>query len=78
MCICCCETRKSLLISAIIISILSIIYGIITVSQFGHKSLVYKYLKAKLDSYDAIKDTLSLYFQGLKYCQHVYIGAFFI
>ena len=61
MCICCCETRKSLLISAIIISILSIIYGIITVSQFGHKSFVYKYLKAKLDSYDAIKDTLSPY-----------------
>ena len=56
MCICCCPTRKSLLIYAIVVSTLTFIYGIITVAEFASSTDIYKYLKAHLDAYEETKD----------------------
>lgn len=50
MCICCCFTRKSLLIYAIVITSIAFIYGIVAISQFGSNT----------DEYDAIKTFLDL------------------
>ena len=49
MCICCCLTRKSLLIYAIIISSIAFIYGIVAISQFGSKTDENKSIKLILD-----------------------------
>ena len=49
MCICCCLTRKSLLIYAIIITSIAFIYGIVAISQFGSKTDEYKSIKLVLD-----------------------------
>lgn len=57
MCICCCITRKSLLIYALVVSSIAFIYGIITISQFGSNSDVYKALKEKIDYYDENKES---------------------
>lgn len=56
MCICCCLSRKSLLIYAIVISIISFIYGIAAISQFASKTEVYKYLIERIELYEKNKD----------------------
>ena len=48
MCFCCCETRKTILIYAIVISSFAFIYGIAALSQFGSKTDIYKALIAKI------------------------------
>ena len=44
MCFCCCTTRKSILIYAIVISCFAFIYGIVAISNFGSKTAIYKAL----------------------------------
>ena len=56
MCICCCVTRKALLIYAIVITTLTVIYGIYTVAFFGSSTDIYKYLVDYLDAYDKAKE----------------------
>ena len=55
MCICCCFTRKSLLIYSLVISSLAFVYGIIAISQFASKTENYKLLKGLIDAYDSAK-----------------------
>lgn len=55
MCICCCPSRKSLLIYAIIVSVLAFIFGIVGITQFASKTEVYKALKERIDLYDSLK-----------------------
>ena len=55
MCICCCPTRKSLLIYAIVVTAITFIYGIVTIAEFGSSTNVYKILKASIDTYDDLK-----------------------
>ena len=59
MCICCCVTRKTLLIYSIIISIITIIFGSLVISNFGSKADVYKILKEMIDSYETNKSIYS-------------------
>lgn len=54
MCICCCFTRKSLLIYGIIITSVAFIYGIVAISQFGSNTDEYDTIKTALDACDAI------------------------
>ena len=54
MCVCCC-TRKSLLISSIIITIVAIIYGIFAISFFASKTGIYKLLIEYIDYMDEYK-----------------------
>ena len=54
MCFCCCPTRKSILIYAIVISSIAFIYGIIAMANFGSSTQVYKSLLERIkiaDSY---------------------------
>ena len=44
MCLCCCITRKSLLIYGIVTSAFVFIYGIIAISKFGSRTDIYKLL----------------------------------
>ena len=55
MCICCCSTRKSLLIYSIIISVIASIYGIAAISSYASKTDNYKSLKEILDLYEKNK-----------------------
>ena len=55
MCICCCTSRKALLIYAIVVTTITVGYGIFSVANFGSNTVVYKYLKEKIEAYDAIK-----------------------
>ena len=55
MCICCCPTRKSLLIYTIVVTAITFIYGIVTIAEFGSSTNVYKILKASIDTYDDLK-----------------------
>ena len=48
MCFCCCVTRKSILIYAIVISSFAFIYGIVAISKFGSSTEIYKALINKL------------------------------
>ena len=48
MCFCCCVTRKSILIYAIVISSFAFIYGIVAISKFGSSTAIYKALINKL------------------------------
>ena len=41
MCICCCNTRKSILIYMMIISLIAFIYGVIALTQFASKTQLY-------------------------------------
>ena len=56
MCICCCLTRKSLLIYIIVISSLAFIYGIIAISTFGSNARNYKRLKEVIKIYESQND----------------------
>ena len=58
MCICCCTSRKALLIYAIVVTTITVGYGIFSVANFGSNTEVYKYLKAKIEVYDGL---ISLY-----------------
>ena len=51
MCICCCTSRKALLIYAIVITAITVSYGIFSVANFGSSTYVYKFLKATIDGY---------------------------
>ena len=48
MCLCCCVTRKSVLIYLIVISVFAFIYGIVAISKFGSSTDIYKTLVEKL------------------------------
>ena len=50
MCLCCCNTRKSILIFAITISTLAFIYGIVALAEFGFNTDIYEYLIKKIDN----------------------------
>ena len=65
MCICCCTSRKSLLIYAIVVTTITVIYGIVTISQFGSNTEVYKALKARIEYYNAFKSLLTSYIRSL-------------
>ena len=65
MCICCCSSRKSLLIYAIVVTTLTVIYGIVTISQFGSNTDVYKALKARIELYNTFKSLLNSYARSL-------------
>ena len=52
MCICCCTSRKALLIYAIVITAITVSYGIFSVANFGSSTYVYKYLKARIDGFE--------------------------
>jgi hypothetical protein len=56
MCICCCTSRTSLLIYAIVVTAFTFIYGIVTIADFGSSSRVYKVLKASIDAYEDNKN----------------------
>ena len=61
MCICCCPTRKSLLIYAIIVTGLTFIFGIITVALFGSSTDVHEFLVEMIDAIEESKSgSLSL------------------
>ena len=49
MCLCCCTTRKSILIYAIVISSFAFIYGIIAIANFGSSTDIYKVLIEKIE-----------------------------
>ena len=57
MCFCCCTTRKSILIYAIVISSFAFIYGIVAISKFGSKTEIYKVLIDKLKELESKKDS---------------------
>jgi len=59
MCICCCFTRKSLLIYGIILTSIAFIYGIVAISQFGSNTDEYDLIKTGLDACDAISGSNS-------------------
>ena len=65
MCICCCTSRKSLLIYAIVVTTITVIYGIVTISQFGSNTEVYKVLKARIELYNTVKSLLTFYTRSL-------------
>ena len=65
MCICCCPSRKSLLIYAIVVTTITVIYGIMTISQFGSNTHVYKVLKEKIEVYNTIKSLSNSYARSL-------------
>ena len=56
MCICCCTTRKSILIYTIVISSFAIIYGIIAMANFASSTQIYKVLIDRLDSLENQND----------------------
>ena len=59
MCFCCCQSRKSILISMIVISVIAFIYGIVAISYFASKTDVYKALMEKLESIESSKSSKS-------------------
>ena len=59
MCFCCCVTRKSILIYAIVISSFAFIYGIITISKFGSKTDIYEVLISRIKELENELDTSS-------------------
>ena len=48
MCLCCCVSRKSIIIYAIVISAIAFIYGIVAIAEFGSSTDIYKALIEKL------------------------------
>ena len=48
MCFCCCVSRKSIIIYAIVISVIAFIYGIVAIAEFGSSTDIYKALIEKL------------------------------
>ena len=52
MCICCCNTRKSILIYMMIISLIAFIYGVIAMTQFASNTKPYKDLIGKIKDID--------------------------
>ena len=61
MCFCCCTTRKSILIYAIVISSFAFIYGIVAISKFGSNTEIYKVLISTLKALETQKDSYSDY-----------------
>ena len=59
MCICCCTSRKALLIYAIVVTTITVGIGIFSVANFGSNTVVYKVLKAQIEFYDALKSLSS-------------------
>ena len=53
MCLCCCTTRKSILIYAIVITSIAFIYGIVAISKFGSNTEIYKALIDKLENLES-------------------------
>ena len=77
MCFCCCATRKSILIYAIVISSFAFIYGIITISKFGSKTDIYTFLIARIKELENEPDTPStiynnVYSNGNSYNDYYY------
>ena len=59
MCFCCCTTRKSILIYAIVISSFAFIYGIVAISKFGSNTEIYQKLIDKLNELESNSSTTS-------------------
>ena len=59
MCICCCTSRKALLIYAIVVTTITVGIGIFSVANFGSNTVVYKYLKAQIEVYDGLTSLYS-------------------
>lgn len=55
MCICCCVSRKTLIIYSIVITTIAIIYGIVAMALYASNTEVYKTLKDFIDLYDSLK-----------------------
>ena len=66
MCFCCCHSRKSILTSMIVISVIAFIYGIVAISYFASKTEVYKELMEKLESIESSKSTSSYPYNYLR------------
>ena len=62
MCFCCCTTRKSILIYAIVISSFAFIYGIVAISKFGSNTEIYQTLIDKLNELESNSSTTSDYY----------------
>ena len=62
MCFCCCTTRKSILIYAIVISSFAFIYGIVAISKFGSNTEIYQKLIDKLNELESNSSTTSDYY----------------
>jgi hypothetical protein len=56
MCLCCCVTRKSLLIYAVVISSFAFLYGILAISKFGSSTDIYKVLMDKIKELEEQND----------------------
>ena len=56
-CFCCCHTRFSMLIYMMVISAIAFIYGIVTISQFGSSTEIYKYLLIRIDDLENNKNS---------------------
>ena len=56
MCFNCCITRKSILIYLIVMTSLAFIFGIVTISRFGSKTDIYKYVMARLEFLESIEN----------------------
>ena len=63
MCICCCLSRRSLLIYAIVVNSIEFIFGILAIANFGSNTDVYDIIRSLLELYDDAKNgrTLSDY-----------------
>ena len=59
MCFCCCITRKSILIYAIVICSFAFIYGIVAISKFGSSTDIYKFLIEKIKDLESSPASLS-------------------
>ena len=59
MCFCCCPTRKSILIYAIVISTIAFIYGIIAIANFGSSTQLYKSLVDRINIVDGSSSSSS-------------------
>ena len=57
MCICCCKTRKSLLIYMMVISLIAAIYGIIVLTQFASNTNAYDKFIKRVEYLEDHKDT---------------------
>ena len=56
MCFNCCITRKSILIYLIVMTSLAFIFGIVTISRFGSKTDIYKYVMARAEFLEKIEN----------------------
>lgn len=76
MCLCCCDTRKSILIYLIVSTSLAFIYGIVALSQFGSNTDIYEFLIIKLEALEKAKDLLNSYSRRMQYYPYTYTNPY--